>query len=226
MNFALADTIKKNICRNIDKKEISSLIFLFLIVNALKITIFNIFIINSDTLQVFMYKFCTTFLLEAIIYLLLFGVKSRIPFAFFYILQSAYIFVNLIYYMYFHSYLHAAQAFALSSESIGAARDLSALMNPKLLIVLLDSPIVIYIIFIYHKMAAKNTKIFKTDRFVLISSCLLVIMATEGWNYIHQYSLFNISKANSSASESLIVQRYGTFPIASRIWLKIRTAAA
>ncbi|MDP4094801.1 MAG: LTA synthase family protein [Bacillota bacterium] len=192
-------------------KRTALIVFLFIAISTVKITAFNIFILSTDSLQIFLYKFGITFLLITSIYLILMGFKSKIPFLIFYIIQLIYIFINLIYYGYFHSYLHFSQAFALFSEGVGAAGDLSTLLSPKLLIALLDVPLAIYLLISYPGISKGIRQVKRINRAVLISGCLMIITLTEGWNYLHNYSIVNIAKANNSASEALVVQRYGTF---------------
>jgi Phosphoglycerol transferase and related proteins, alkaline phosphatase superfamily len=188
----------------------AGILVIFLLLNTLKITWFNMSLAGSDTLQAFLYKAGITLLLETIIFSIILGMKSRLNFILFYTLQTAYILINLVYYMYFHSYLHFFQAFALASESTGAARDLSVLLTPKLFIVLLDFPAAICIIWMYKRISTIFVRKYHTKKMSLIICCLLVITSVEGWNYIHHYSIFNIAKPNDSTSESLIVRRYGT----------------
>ena len=186
------------------------LMLAFFAVNALKITVFNMLMVNSYPVQAFLYKLGITFLLLSATYILLLGIGSRIPFVIFYAIQTIYILVNLIYYEYLHSYLHISQAVALFSEGVGAAGDVSTLISPKLFVALLDLPVAVYMLVIYPRVTAQVKKAHKVGRLALAMCCLLVIAATEGYNYAHHYSIFNLAEAGDSVSESLVVQRYGT----------------
>ena len=53
------------------EKRFSALIILFIILNTLKITIFNMLMTTPDTLQAYLYKTGLTFLLVVIIYSIL-----------------------------------------------------------------------------------------------------------------------------------------------------------
>jgi phosphoglycerol transferase MdoB-like AlkP superfamily enzyme len=211
METEIAGKTAGNIIKNNYRAVGSVLIFVFLTMNALKITVFNIFMMNPITLQEFLHKLGVTFLLAAGIYIVILGARSRLLFMLFYILQGIYIFVNLVYYMYFHTYLHISQAVALLSEGIGAAGDLSVLISPKLLIALADLPAAIYLLFVYPKLSEVFGRRQLLNRLSLAFLCLFIIAAMEGWNYLHQYSIFDIAKDNSQVGESLTVQRYGTF---------------
>lgn len=210
MDIAISQKETGNIFQYIYEKKNIVLIFLFIMLNTLKITVFNMFLTSSASTQEFLYKAGVTFAVSVLVYLLLLKVKSRFAFAAFYILQAAYILVNIIYFMYFHSFLHIAQAFALASESVGGARDLSVILNYKLLIVLIDAPLAVYMIIKYKsiRLQIKDTEIFK--RAAVILSCLFILAAAEGWNLASHNSISQLKKTNSSTAESMIVKRYGT----------------
>lgn len=200
-----------NIVKNNYRAAGSILIFIFLAANALKITVFNIFMINPVTSLEYLHKLGITFLIIGGIYVILLGAKSRFLFAVFYILQDIYILINLIYYMYFHNYLHFSQAFAMLLEGIAVAPDLTVLISPKLLIVLLDLPFALIIFLVYPKLLQVFGMKQQRNRIRLALLCFTIIAAVEGWNYLHQYSIFDLAKDDSPDVESLIVQRYGTF---------------
>lgn len=210
MESILGSKAERNVIFNINENKGIAAVLIFIILNTVKITAFNMFMISPVTLQAFVYKAGITFLLMTVVYTMLFSAKSRIPFIFLYVLQAAYIFINLAYYFYFHSFLHINQALALSSESMGAASDLAILIDPKLLINFLDLPAAVYIIFRYTGATSVIKNMSRINKLALTFLCFSIICITEGWNYIHQYSLNYIAKANDSASESLVVQRYGT----------------
>lgn len=186
-------------------------ILVFLMANTLKITVFNLLLIGIYSLPVFSYKASITFLMVAIIYLMIFSIKSRFPYIIFYTVQTIYILINLAYFTYFRSYLHLAQAFILFSESSGAVRDWSILMNPKLLVPFLDLPVAIYIIVIYSRIIAMTNIKHRVQKWFLVFCSVLLIGAIEISNYVHHYSIVNIVKASSSTSELLVIERYGTF---------------
>lgn len=186
------------------------LILLFLATNILKITYFNIFMLDTYTLQTFLYKLCITLLLETVVYLLIFSLPSRLPFLSFYILQTLYVFINLVYYWYFHSYLHIFQALTLASEGIKASRDLSVLINPRMLVAILDLPAAGYLVYKYRDIESFFRKSYRAEKLILISFCILFIGLTWAFNCFHNYSIKDIAKTNNSTSEKLMVQRYGT----------------
>lgn len=192
-------------------KVVKYLIFSFLIANTLKITVFNLIVINSFLLPIFLYKASMTFLMVTIIYMTLLGINSRFPFIIFYVLQTIYIFINLAYYIYFRSYLHIAEAFILFSESTGAVRDWSVILSPKLFLPFLDLPVAVYLISVTYPRIKTWIKMgFGLKRWTLIFGCVLLIGAIEAANYLHHYSIIDLTK-NNSASELLVIERYGTF---------------
>lgn len=94
----------------------------FILINALKITAFNVYVINTFSFDVLLYKYiCTAILLTAVFAFILKS-KHRYLFVLSYILQLIYIAINLSYFIYFHNYLHIFQASLLFSEGVDAFR--------------------------------------------------------------------------------------------------------
>lgn len=210
MDIVIANNKTENILQNLHENKTPILVFLFLILNTIKISIFNMFLTSPVSIREFFYKAGVTFMVVTLVYFALIELKTRFVFTAFYILQTIYIFINIIYFMYFHSFLHIGQALALLSESAGGARDLSVLMDYKLLIVLLDTPLAVYFIIKYKSIRAqiKSESIIK--KAVLVLACFTAIASVEGWNYLHHDSIFQIEKSNDIAKETLAVQKYGT----------------
>jgi lipoteichoic acid synthase len=190
------------------KNQLKPAIIIFLILNTLKITLFNFFIIPNQTFLTFTYKFEVSILFATIFYLLIFTIKSRIPFIILYLVQTVYIVVNISYYMYFHSYLHILQCFTLFNEALIAAGHSAAPKSIKLMITIIDLPFFLYIIFYYAKVISINSKL-RIQKISLIASSLLIILCIEVSNYIHDYSIIQYVN-DMKRGESPIVERYGT----------------
>ncbi len=141
----------RNLIRSKNNVFLNLLLFLFIIFNTLKITVFNIILTDPNVFTEYLYKFCFTFLLLTIVYILIFKIKYRFAFIAFYILQAIYMLVYLFYFIYFHSYIHINQIFALAEEGLGAAADLTILFSPMLLVIILDLPIFIFALMKYTK---------------------------------------------------------------------------
>jgi lipoteichoic acid synthase len=183
-------------------------IFIFLILNTLKITLFNYFIIPAQTLGTFNYKLVMTMLMTIIICPLFFKFRTSIPFIIIYALQIIYIFANMSYYLFYHNYVHVLQWVTLFKEAFLSAGHSAAPMDYKMLIILLDIPAFAYIIFNYSKIAKINSKI-RIPRIYLTITALIIIALIEINNFTHAYSLVQFSK-DSYRGEYPIVERYGT----------------
>lgn len=149
-----------------------------------------------------------TMLIILSINLLFYKMKKPVLFIVFYVLQLIYMFASFSYFLYFHSYLHILQSIMLIGEGLGAFKASAAPKNLDLLILLIDLPVFIYMLFAYGK-TVKKLKDHKLRNNIIIIACILILSLTEGWHYLHNFSLFQL--INSSAtSESLVVERYGT----------------
>lgn len=193
-----------------DKQELFavSAMTLFLVFNALKITLFNFFIITDHTFTAFKYKLEMTILLVVIIYPLFLMLRTRLLLVFAYIFQIIYIIANISYYSYFHSYLNIVQWTSLFSEAFTAASHLAVPRNPELMIAFIDLPFFIYIAVKYSKITVVAVKL----RFFMILAALLsigMISGIEARNYTQNCSVIQYAR-DEFTGESPIVQRYGT----------------
>ena len=117
-------------------------------------------------------------------------------------------FASFSYYLYFHSYLHIFQSVMLLGEGLGAFAAFASPKNLELLLLLIDLPFFILMLLNYKRIALK-LKSFRFRNNILIVICILSLCMTEGWQYLHNYSLIQFLKP-ANKSESLIVERYGT----------------
>jgi phosphoglycerol transferase MdoB-like AlkP superfamily enzyme len=180
----------------------------FVILNSLKTTLFNFFIMNSNTAGAFIYKFIFTLLICIIFCYVIFSTKSHYPFLIFYLVQAVYIFANLSYYGYFHNYLHLFQSAALFTEGVGSIKHFTIPVNLSHLIILLDLPLFIYLVRSYKSMASLNLH-FSLEKKYLLTGSVLLLVCFEVWNYSHSYSAVQAA-SDYAAGEDLIVERYGT----------------
>jgi lipoteichoic acid synthase len=186
----------------------AAIIFIFLVLNALKITLFNYYIIPSPTAEIFKYKFIITILLVFSIYPLILRIKSRLLFIMLYIIQAVYIMANISYYMYFHSYLHIAQWFTLFHEGLMASKNLSAPMNFKLLAAFIELPVFIYIAKNFYRLYDARTKLFYY-RLIVAAVSVLLIFSIESANYKKGNSIIQFIESRYKG-ETPVVERYGT----------------
>lgn len=202
----LADNLKR--IENKSGIEAVSIIAIFLILNALKITLFNCYIIPTQTAEIFKYKLGMSILLVLITYPLILRIKSRIVFILLYILQTAYILTNISFYLYYHSYLHILQWFTLFSEGFMAAKNSAAPISLKLLVAFVDFPAFIYIAINFYRIYNARTK-FRFYSSLIIIASILMVASIELTNYDEGRSIIQLIN-DRYRGESPIVERYGT----------------
>lgn len=180
----------------------------FLVLNGLKLTLFNFAIINNQTAETFLYKFIFSLFLNAIILLIILKFKSKKIFTAFYIIESIYIFTILSYYSYFHNYLHVLQATVLFTEGVGSLKHITIPVDYKHLCILIDLIPAIYIHRNYKKVFNINLYLKSYLKYVIIAF-LIIITGSEAWNYTKNNSIFTLVK-DYSKNEIVFVERYGT----------------
>jgi lipoteichoic acid synthase len=180
----------------------------FLLLNALKITLFNYFIIPTQNVETFTYKLVVTILFTVIIYSIIFKIKTFIPFILIYVAQTLYIVANISYYMYYHNYVHILQWITLFNEAFIAAGHSSAPVDFKLLISFIDLPFFAYIIFNYLKVFKLNS-IFRFQKIFVSSISLIIIICILSVNHAQGVSLTRYT-SEGYKGESKIVENYGT----------------
>lgn len=183
-------------------------VFAFLMLNALKIALFNYYLLPNQSFWVFRYKLIMTVLLVVITYPILFKFKSKLVLLIFYILQIIYIVVNITYYLYFHNYLHIVQAISNMYEGLKATENFSAPISPLLLVAFIDLPFLIFIMINYMKTKIMRDKL-KLVIAIIVICALCVTGFTEFKHYKNGISIVHIVKSIYSG-ESRIVERYGT----------------
>jgi lipoteichoic acid synthase len=196
---------------NIESKiELRIYLFMagFIIVNVIKLSLFNFMIIYTKSVEVLMYKMIYTLLISLILYFFITKIKIRLVLIILYAAQAIYIFAYLSYFSYFQSYLHLFQASALLTESIGPITHLSIPLNFNMLIIFIDLPLFIAVMINYRKIINLNRQWELPRKYILISSVFL-ILCFEGWNYFNNCFINQLGK-NFFTMEPKIVQRYGT----------------
>ncbi len=196
------------IFRNRTDLLLAAAILAFVLLNVLKISIFNFYLMPEKTLELFGYKFTFTLFVVVMIYPLLFMFKSKIILPAFYALQSIYMLVNIGYYMYFHNYLHINEALHVFAEGFTAIRNFSAPLHPAMLLVIIDLPILIYIVRRYTGCPLLVRK----ARFLILVAMVLCFTGLgniEKNNFAQKVS-FKQSVKNYYEGESDIIERYGT----------------
>lgn len=183
-------------------------ILLFFFLNAFKITLFNFYIIPTQTMEAFKYKLTMSILLVLIIYPVILSIRSKIVFIALYILQAVYILANISYYLYYHSYLNILQWFALFNEGFLAVKNFSAPMSAKMLVAFIDLPVFLFIAIKYSNIYNVKKKL-HFYRLATIAISLLIIVHSQVSIHAKGNFITTLMK-DKYKGESPIVQWYGT----------------
>lgn len=187
---------------------VTIIIALFVLVNVLKITIFNQVLVPQADKYMFRFKFLTTLLIVAAIYPILFRFRSRALFIAFYVIQTLYILVNMSYYLYFNNYLHIEVFIQNFYEGFVAVMNASSPKNPILLVSFLDLPFFVFLTVAYFRANRLRKKLWViVDAAIVLA--LLATAYTQYGHYKNKVFITNIAQ-NHFLGESRIVQRYGT----------------
>lgn len=192
-----------------DREEIKIILslFIFFVINILKVTLYNLYVANARNWGVILYKFVFTVAFT----LLAFGVfnlNNPVALAIFYTVQGVYLYINLSYYNFYHYFLHLYQAWVLLPEVLDVARHFAVPKNPNLILIFADMPLLIYLMadsfqdgFFLPGLAGYNPQL------CLLALSLIVLM--QAINIKAGYSLVGLIK-EYPATEVKVVERYGT----------------
>lgn len=199
-----------NIKKGIEEETVKALILLgvFVLLNSIKISVFNYMMMYSKGISILLYKSFYTLIIEIIVFSILLKIKWKFPIIIIYLGQAIYMFAYISYFCYFHSYLHLFQASALVTESVGPISHLSIPVNVNMLIILLDLPIFILFATKYRNL----NRVFVRKAFLrkrILLSGVFILLIIEGVNFYNGISILQIGK-NFYATEPTIVARYGT----------------
>lgn len=210
MNLPIPSIINTTISkpRKTSDTIILAAVIAFLFFNVFKLTLFNFYLLPKQTAAIFEYKLLMTLLIIIIIYPLIYSLKAKWVLITAYIIQSAYILINICYYKYFGNYLHVIQAISLLKEGASVAENGAIPLTPQMLIIFIDLPF--FVILLIHnfkneKLIKKLHKIFKIA--MLVSLCAVV--SIEAYNANQCKSIANLMN-DTYSGESPIVERYGT----------------
>ncbi|MDP4092958.1 MAG: LTA synthase family protein [Bacillota bacterium] len=194
-----------------DEKTLTALkpLLIFIFLNTIKLVVLDIFIINPMSLGLLLYKYIFTFVFEFVIFISVFKFRSRYLFVSFYIIQFTYVFANLAYYIYFHSYLHILLSPALIKESANAVSHFSIPTDPRLLSVFLDLPAFVYVCAKYRGITSFKSRL-KLFRGIAVALCLLILVCAEMLGGFNGGFTSQLIKTYTTGGESKIVHRYGT----------------
>jgi len=192
-----------------EKRKFTALICILIVLNALKVTLFDFMILPVRTPSAFVYKFSFTILIGIILVPQVARIRYRLPLVLLYAAQAVYIFSYMSYYEYFDNYLHLFQAFALFTEGVGPIKHFTIPVNYKMGILLIDLPFFIWLLLLKNRSKLYRNELRKPVKTATIAS-LIVLVLLEGWNYANGLSIMQLGKDFYSTEEK-IIERYGTF---------------
>ncbi|OPX43761.1 lipoteichoic acid synthase 2 [Ruminiclostridium hungatei] len=184
------------------------IIAFFIFINALKLSLYNYFLIPQATREILVYKFGFTLLCSTVILILVLSVRSRYLFLIYMIAQGIYCFTNISYFLYYHSYLHFLQWISLFKEAMISATHLANPKSMQLLVVFIDAPLALYIFIRYFKKEANKIRL-PLIKYTLVIVSLIILLGVETNNYYENKSIAQYMD-DRYTGETEIVERYGT----------------
>lgn len=183
-------------------------IVLFILINAFKISLYNFFLIPQANKDIFVYKFWTTLVFCIIVYSIVFSFKSRYVFLLVIVIQDIYLYTNISYYLYYHSYLQILQWLSLFKEALISATHFANPKSIQLLVVFIDIPLALYIFLKAFKQEIRQFRLPVLKNSALITA-LLILTVVEINNYSNGQSIVQYMN-DRYTGETEIVARYGT----------------
>ncbi len=183
-------------------------VVLFLIINVLKLSLYNYFLIPQATRDIFSYKFWFTLIYCIIVLTIVFSFRSRYLFLIFMVIQGIYCFTNISYYLYYHSYLHFLQWISLFKEALISATHLANPKSLQLVIVFIDAPLALYIFFKSFKKEFRKYSL-SLLKYPVLAVSLVILIVVETVNFQQGKSLVQYMD-DRYTGETEIVARYGT----------------
>ena len=191
-------------------KKIYVFAILFLIMNTIKLSLFNVFLLSdSATFFDFFYKLFVSFWVSVSLLIVGLKPKRRIYFILIYSLQTIYIAANVIYYLYFNSFLHLFQMLSLVLEGFTIAKNLVIPIGIELGIVFLDLIFFLIIVTNFKKFKVIERKI-KVVNIISIVVALVVMLSSEIYIHIANGDETPYHNNNGDIDETFLVSRYGT----------------
>jgi lipoteichoic acid synthase len=209
MQFSIRN-ISQSFMRTVKTPAAVSVLFflLFVFANAVKTAVFTRLLIDlpafspaPDFFNGFFGKAFTAF----VIYAVLARFRRWYWFAGFFLVQTLYMAVNLIYHLSLQGYLHISQYMGLFSEAFDLVKHSAVPRDAALWLLALDAPLFICMLFLYPAFYSFNKRIlFKP---VLVCAAAGLLVATWQWNPIYfsprQYM------DDPYASDISVVSRHG-----------------
>lgn len=181
----------------------------FIVANIIKITVFNGLLIPEHNAGFVAQKLLMTSLMAGILYPVFYLAGSRALVTALYFLQAGYIAVNITYYLYFHTYLHPAQAAALLSEAFSTAANSAVPLDWRILTSVLDLPPFIGLINRMGKLP-RPSKRQRHAALVIVAASFVAFTTVEFVRHAENRSFADLVK-DTYSGETPLIEGYGTF---------------
>jgi lipoteichoic acid synthase len=154
--------------------------------------------------------YMNVFYITAFLYLLIFRCPFRIVFAVVWGLQTLFLFVNLVYYFYFEGYLHFNQYIELWAETLELMKRSAVPFEPRVLIVFIDLPFVIFLFVFYKKVLilAKTTMY----RYLSYLPAFFILHNFSKWDWLKDGTPFETMRSQY-VSEVETVRKFGLLSV-------------
>jgi|GEM_PF-400795 len=189
-------------------RKLLGIVVLFVIINSLKLTLYNYFLIPQATKEMIIYKFEFSLLCSIVVFSIVLSFKSRYVFLIVMIAQGIYCFTNISYFLYYHSYLHFLQWISLFKEALISATHLANPKSIQLLVVFIDVPPALYIFFKYFRKENRKHSL-PILKIAAVAISIILLVSIEVDNYKSDKSIVHYMD-DRYTGETEIVERYGT----------------
>ncbi len=185
----------------------------FILLCSFKSALFNYYVtdgIHTYSSWVKNSVYMNVFFITAFLYLLIFRCPFRILFAVVWVLQSLFLFINLVYYFYFEGFLHFNQYFELWAETLELMKRSAVPFEPRVLIVFIDLPFVIFLLVFYKKVQilAKTT----FYRYLSYVPAFFILYNFSKWDWIKTGTPFETMRSQY-VSEVETVRKFGLLSV-------------
>lgn len=195
--------------RFINRNVLAVLLFvLFVLVNTLKLSAFDLLIVGSNAFPVYddiVKAFWGKIFMMSAVGIILLRTRRRWPFLLFYSLQTIYITVNLMYFFSFQGYLHVGQYLNLFSEGFDLVRHSALPWDTRSLFIITDLPLAAAVFFFYPPLADMNKRYF--FRPFMYTGSAIFLWFFYKWDPPLQLPLQAMN--NAYASDVTVVSEYG-----------------
>ncbi|HMD68494.1 MAG TPA: LTA synthase family protein [Chitinivibrionales bacterium] len=181
---------------------------LFIFANALKTACFSCFLLDTGKTsdwQTLVFYFVRAILPLTFVFVLLTRPRRWFWFAGFYLVQTFYMALNLIYHFSLGDFLRLSQFIGLQSEAIDLVKYTNIPLDSRLWILAADLPFFIAMIVVYSRFSNANKRMFFKP--TLVIGALIMVAALFLWNPLSRSP--TLAPDNSQYSDAAMVKKYG-----------------